>query len=51
MIIVIHVGITLENKPPIFLGMVNIPTIYGDDWGTVYYCYTHTTNPNFTNCL
>ena len=26
-----NVGITMENKPPIFLGMVNIPTIYGDD--------------------
>ena len=21
--------------------MVNIPTIYGDDWGMVYDCYTH----------
>ena len=21
--------------------MVNIPTIYGDDWWMAYYCYTH----------
>ena len=21
--------------------MANIPTIYGDDWGMAYYCYTH----------
>ena len=33
-------GITII-KPPIFLGMVNIPTIYGDDWGMVYCCRTH----------
>ena len=35
------VGIRIEDKPPIFLGMVTIPTIYADDWGMVYYCYTH----------
>ena len=33
-------GITII-KPPIFLGMVNIPIIYGDDWGMVYCCRTH----------
>ena len=32
------------HKPPIFLGMVNIPTIYGDDWGMAYRCCTHITN-------
>ena len=21
--------------------MVNVPPIYGDDWGMVYYCVTH----------
>ena len=21
--------------------MVNLATIYGDDWGMVYYCYIH----------
>ena len=21
--------------------MVNIPTMYGDDWGMVYHCYSH----------
>ena len=26
------------NHP--WLGMVHMPTIYGDDWGMVYYCYT-----------
>ena len=25
------------------LGMVGKPTVYGDDWGMVYYCYTHIT--------
>ena len=29
------------NHP--WLGMVNIPTIYGDDWGIVHYCCTHIT--------
>ena len=24
--------------------MVGIPTIYGDEWGMVYYCYTHIIN-------
>ena len=24
--------------------MVGIPTIYGDDWGMVCYCYTHITH-------
>ena len=23
------------------MGIVNKPTIYGDDWGMVYNCYTH----------
>ena len=36
------VGITMSLAPPIFLGMVNIPTIYGD-WVMVYHCYTHIT--------
>ena len=38
---VYNVGITILNHP--WLGMVNIPTIYGDDWGMVYGTdYTHT---------
>ena len=35
----INVGIAIINHP--WLGMANIPTIYGDDWGMAYYCYTH----------
>ena len=27
-----------NNKPPIWEWFK--PTIYGDDWGMVYYCYT-----------
>ena len=40
-IIVVNVGITIINHP--WLGMVNIPTIYGDFviWWMVYSCYTH----------
>ena len=30
-----------NNKAPIFLGTVyKKTTIYGDDWGMVYYCFT-----------
>ena len=34
------VGTTINknNKPSIWEWL--IPTIYGDDWGMVYYCYT-----------
>ena len=36
-----NVDIAMSCLPAIFLGMVNIPTIYGDEWGMVYYCYTN----------
>ena len=43
-IYIFNVGITMPFYHPC-LGMVNIHveilTIYGDDWGMVYYCYTH----------
>ena len=26
---------------PPMTGNGDIPTIYGEDWGMVYYCYTH----------
>ena len=32
-----NVGITIINHP--WPGMVDIPSIYGDDWGMVYYYY------------
>ena len=31
-----NVGITMSLALPIFLRMVQIPAIYGDDWGMVY---------------
>ena len=37
------------NHP--WLGMVKIPTIYGDDWGMVYYCYTHINEIAFRTIL
>ena len=41
MVIVSNILLGYNNhKPPIFLGMVDIPAIYGDDWGMVYYCFT-----------
>ena len=34
------------------MGMVKIPTIYGDDWGMVYYCYyTHMNGVTFHSSL
>ena len=33
------VDITIINHP--FGNGLFIPTIYGDDWGMVYHCYTH----------
>ena len=27
-----------------------IPTIYGDDWGMVCYCYTHIIRPKHSHC-
>ena len=39
-----NVGITIMNHP--WLGMVTIPTTYGDDWEMVYYCYTHIKSSN-----
>ena len=39
-----NVGITMINHP--LLGMVTLATIYDDDWGMVYDCYTHTIVPS-----
>ena len=31
--------------------MVGIPTIYGDEWGMVSYCYTHIKDETATHVL
>jgi hypothetical protein len=41
------------HKPPIWewQTLVNIPPIYGDDWGMVYYCSTHITQKVIINAM
>ena len=38
-----NVDITMSFLPPMTGNGLLIPTLYGDDWGMVYDCYTHIT--------